>query len=89
MKLYAIKKDFNGIEIFEVNVIKETKKSFKIEDSRLCRSIVNHSDLYVINFDIMFGTNKELLIEKWNKEIGLKISKYEKEIERLKNMFIE
>ena len=88
MKLYAIKKDFDGIEIFEVNVIKETKKSFKIEDSRLYRSIVNHSDLYVINFDIMFGTNKELLIEKWNKEIGLKISKYEKEIERLKNMFI-
>ena len=36
----------------------------------------------------MFGTNKELLIEKWNKEIGLKISKYEKEIERLKSMFI-
>ena len=88
MKLYAIKKDFDGIEIFEVNVIKETKKSFKIEDSRLYRSIVNHSDLYVINFDIMFGTNKELLIEKWNKEIGLKISKYEKETERLKNMFI-
>ena len=88
MKLYAIKKDFDGIEIFEVNVIKETKKSFKIEDSRLYRSIVNHSDLYVINFDIMFGTNKELLIEKWSKEIGLKISKYEKEIERLKNMFI-
>ena len=88
MKLYAIKKDFDGIEIFEVNVIKEMKKSFKIEDSRLYRSIVNHSDLYVINFDIMFGTNKELLIEKWNKEIGLKISKYEKEIERLKNMFI-
>ena len=88
MKLYAIKKDFDGIEIFEVNVIKETKKSFKIEDSRLYRSIVNHSDLYVINFDIMFGTNKELLIEKWNKEIGLKISTYEKEIERLKNMFI-
>ena len=89
MKLYAIKKDFNGIKIFEVNVIKETKKSFKIEDSRLYRSIVNHSDLYVINYDIMFGTNKELLIEKWNKEIDLKISKYEKEIERLKNMFIE
>ena len=89
MKLYAIKKDFNGIRIFEVNVIKETKKSFKIEDSRLCRRIVNHSDLYVINYDIMFGTNKELLIEKWNKEIDLKISKYEKEIERLKNMFIE
>ena len=88
MKLYAIKKDFDGIEIFEVNVIKETKKSFKIEDSRLYRSIVNHSDLYVINFDIMFGTNKELLIEKWSKEIGLKISNYEKEIERLKNMFI-
>ena len=88
MKLYAIKKDFDGIEIFEVNVIKETKKSFKIEDSRLYRSIVNHSDLYVINFDIMFGTNKELLIEKWNKGIGLKISKYEKEIERLKSMFI-
>ena len=88
MKLYAIKKDFDGIEIFEVNVIKEMKKSFKIEDSRLYRSIVNHSDLYVINFDIMFGANKELLIEKWNKEIGLKISKYEKEIERLKNMFI-
>lgn len=89
MKLYAIKKDFNGIEIFEVNVIKETKKSFKIGDSRLYRSIVNYSDLYVINFGIMFGTNKELLIEKWNKEIDLKISKYEKEIERLKNMFIE
>ena len=53
MKLYAINKDFNGIKIFEVNVIKETKKSFKIEDSRLYRSIVNHSDLYVINYDIM------------------------------------
>ena len=89
MKLYAIKQDFKGIRVFEVDVIKETKKSFRIEDSRLYRSIVNHSDLYIMNFGIMFGTDKELLVEKWNKEIDLKVSEHEKEIDRLRNMFIK
>ena len=89
VKLYAIKQDFKGIRVFEVDVIKETKKSFRIEDSRLYRSIVNYSDLYIMNFGIMFGTDKELLVETWNKEIDLKVSKHEKEIDRLRNMFIK
>ena len=78
MKLYAIKNDFKGTEIFEVNVVKETKKSFKVEDSRLYRSVVNHSDLYIENYGFMFGVDKELLVETWNKKIDLKISEHEK-----------
>ena len=89
MKLYAIKNDFKGTKIFEVNVVKETKKSFKVEDNRLYRSVINHSDLYIENYGFMFGVDKELLVETWNKKIDLKISEHEKEIDRLRNMFIE
>ena len=32
MPLYAIKNSFDDIEIFEVDVVKETKKSFRIEE---------------------------------------------------------
>ena len=63
MKLYAIKNDFKGTKIFEVNVVKETKKSFKVEDNRLYRSVINHSDLYIENYGFMFGVDKELLVE--------------------------
>ena len=89
MKLYDIKNDFKGTKIFEVNVVKETKKSFKVEDNRLYRSVINHSDLYIENYGFMFGVDKELLVETWNKKIDLKISEHEKEIDRLRNMFIE
>ena len=89
MKLYAIRSNFKGTEIFEVNVIKETNKSFKIEDSRIYRNIINHADLYTEIYYHMFGTDKKLLIDTWNKKIDLKISECEEEIDRLKDMFLE
>lgn len=89
MKLYAIKDVYNEVILIEIEVTKETANRYILEDNRTCRSYINKNELYKKYYDtMMFGTDKELLIELWNKSVEEKILSYERKIEKLKRIKI-
>lgn len=80
--LYAIREDFRGVKLLEVNVSGETEKRFSIDDSKICRSILNKKELYDSSYGLMFGTDADLLIQKWNEHIDEKIKRLEQMLEK-------
>lgn len=89
-KLYVIKERFDGtVDVFEVTVETETPKQYKIDDSRVYRSVVNKSELYSMVYGHMFGSNRKELIKKWNERTNEQIEKYSRLIEIEKKLLIK